>query len=216
VDNRYLNWSCMVPPFGVTNNVDEICWLKWAESMRKGVECTFGILKGRWRILKARVRIHGVNSVDYIWLTCCALHNWLLDIDGMNEIWVGGVHMVVSDWEGKLACFDWEGVSADIPNAVACLSVNQNACNYDSSGVGPGNDVIGETRSLLTRELDNDVVFTNQISLIEDRVRSVQNLSLAVFRKLLVNHFAILFSQNKIVWPKRIQRSCRQIAENAN
>jgi hypothetical protein len=53
VDNGYLNWSCTVPPFGVTNNVDEIRWSKWVESMRKDVECTFGILKRRWRILKA-------------------------------------------------------------------------------------------------------------------------------------------------------------------
>jgi hypothetical protein len=124
--------------------------------------------------------------------------------------------MVVRDWEGKLACFDWKEVRAGIPNALACLLVNQNARNYDSSGVGPGDDVIGETRSLLTRELEDEVVCTNQISLGEDCVRSVQNLPLAVFRKLLVNHFAMLFSQNKIVRPKRIQRSRRRIAENAN
>jgi len=35
-----------------------------------------------------------------------------------------------------------------------------------------------------------------------DRVRSVRFLSLNVFRQLLVNHFEILFSQNKIVWPE--------------
>jgi hypothetical protein len=167
VDNGYLNWSCTVPPFGVTNNIDEIHWLKLVESMCKDVECTFGILKGRWRILKAVVCIHGVNSVDYIWLTCCALHNWLLDIDGMNEIWVGGVCTVVSDWEGGLACFDWEGVRADIPNVLAHLSVNQNVLNYNSSGVGPGDDIIGEIRSLLTRELEDDIICTNQISLLE-------------------------------------------------
>ncbi len=28
VDNGYLNWSCTVPPFGVTNNIDEIRWSK--------------------------------------------------------------------------------------------------------------------------------------------------------------------------------------------
>ncbi len=55
VDNGYLNWLCTVPPFGVINNVNEICWSKWLESMRKDVECTFGILKGRVRILKAGV-----------------------------------------------------------------------------------------------------------------------------------------------------------------
>ncbi len=47
VDNGFLNWSCTVPPFGVTNNVNEIQWSKWLESMHKDPECTFGILKGR-------------------------------------------------------------------------------------------------------------------------------------------------------------------------
>jgi hypothetical protein len=27
-DNGYLNWLCTVPPFGVTNDIDEICWSK--------------------------------------------------------------------------------------------------------------------------------------------------------------------------------------------
>ncbi len=35
VDIGYLNWLCTVPPFGVTNDVDEICWFKGLESMRK-------------------------------------------------------------------------------------------------------------------------------------------------------------------------------------
>jgi len=48
VDNGYLDWSCTVPPFCVTNDMDEIRWSRWVESMRKDVECTFGILKGRW------------------------------------------------------------------------------------------------------------------------------------------------------------------------
>ena len=54
--------------------------------MRKDVECTFGILKGRWRILKSGVRIYGVDSVDYVWFTCCVLHNWLLDIDDIDGL----------------------------------------------------------------------------------------------------------------------------------
>jgi hypothetical protein len=55
--------------------------------MCKDVKCTFGILKGRWRILKAGVRIHGVDGVDDVWLACCELHYWLLDIDGLNGAW---------------------------------------------------------------------------------------------------------------------------------
>ncbi len=46
-DNGYLQWSCTVPPFTITSNMDEIHWSKWLESMQKDVG-TFGILKGRW------------------------------------------------------------------------------------------------------------------------------------------------------------------------
>jgi hypothetical protein len=87
VDNGYLQWLCTVPPFTVTSDMDEIRWSKWLESMRKYVECTFGILKGRWCILKSGICLQGVDAVDKIWLTCCALHNWLLEIDGLNAKW---------------------------------------------------------------------------------------------------------------------------------
>jgi hypothetical protein len=98
--------------------------------------------------LKAGVQIHGVDSVDFIWFTCCALHNCLLEIDGLNEIWVGSVHTVVSDWDVKMASFDWEGVQADIPAALSRLLVNHDACNYDSLGLGLGDEVIAKTRPL--------------------------------------------------------------------
>jgi hypothetical protein len=119
VDNGYLDWSCTVPPFGVSNNIDEIRWSKWLESMRKDVECTFGILNGRWRILKSGVRLHGVDTVDSVWFTCCALHNWLLEVDGPTEEWVGGVCKVGSEWEGDLGCLDYEGVPVEVPKALA-------------------------------------------------------------------------------------------------
>jgi len=57
-------------------------------SLRNDVECTFGILKGRWRILKSGIRIHGVTEPNKVWLTCCAFHNMLLDIDGLDLQWL--------------------------------------------------------------------------------------------------------------------------------
>ena len=48
VDSGYLQWSCNVPSFTVSSDMDKIHWSKWLESMQKDVDCTFGILKGRW------------------------------------------------------------------------------------------------------------------------------------------------------------------------
>jgi hypothetical protein len=91
VDNGYLNWSTTVPPMKDSSYRSEIRFSQWLESLRKDVECTFGILKGRWRILKTGIRLHNTAAADKIWLTCCALHNMLLDVDGLNEGWETGM-----------------------------------------------------------------------------------------------------------------------------
>jgi hypothetical protein len=41
-------------------------------------ECTFGVLKKRWRILKSDIELHSMVDVENIFLTCCCLHNELL------------------------------------------------------------------------------------------------------------------------------------------
>ncbi len=85
VDNGYLQWPSTVPPLKNSCNRSEIRFSQWLESLRKDVECSFGILKGRWRILKTGVRLHNTKVCDSIWLTCCALHYTLLDVDGLSE-----------------------------------------------------------------------------------------------------------------------------------
>ena len=46
VDGGYLNWSTLICHLKHSISVKESRWSRWAESMRKDVECTFGILKG--------------------------------------------------------------------------------------------------------------------------------------------------------------------------
>jgi Plant transposon protein len=93
VGNGYHAWPTMVEtPIKSTPNLTEISFSAWLESMRKDVECTFGILKGRFRVLKTGVRLAGTESTDNMFMTCCALHNWLLEIDGLDrkvERWCG-------------------------------------------------------------------------------------------------------------------------------
>jgi hypothetical protein len=103
-DNGYLNCSITMPPMKNAVDIRQLRWSQWLESMRKDVECTFGILKGRWRVLKAGIRVHGVRKADNIWHTCCALHNWLLEHDGLNVDWNSGV--LTSDWESQLGDFE--------------------------------------------------------------------------------------------------------------
>ena len=110
VDNGYLPWSTCIPPVKHPTEYDEQRFAKWAESMRKDVECCFGIIKGRFRILKSPICLFNINSVDMIWKTCCALHNWLLEIDGLDKEVTDGIDAPTSEWEGELGQFvaDWE------------------------------------------------------------------------------------------------------------
>ena len=118
----------------------------------------------------------------------------------------------MSEWEADLGCLVFEGVPVEVPNMLARLSANLNPKNYDLSGVGPSNDVLAENCSLLTSKVAELSDFTSQIdernamlSIANgvDCVRCVQFLSLTVFHQLLVQHFSILFSRNKVVWPAR-------------
>ena len=83
-DNGYTKWSILTPPFKSTCCRAEKRFSEWLESIRKDIECTFGMLKQRFRMLKAGTRVHNINLIDNVFVTCCASHNRLLEIDGMD------------------------------------------------------------------------------------------------------------------------------------
>ncbi len=64
------------------------------ESVRKDVECAFGVLKGRFRCLKLPIQLHSKDVIDDMFYTCVGLHNMLHMFDGRDR-WEMGM-----DWEG--------------------------------------------------------------------------------------------------------------------
>jgi len=147
VDNSYLNWPMTIPPDKHTTFHTQLRWSEWIESLRKDVECTFGIMKGHFCILKTGTRVHGIEATDKIWLTCCALHNWLLEVDGLNKRWADGVP---SDWEGDMGLHN----SMDVQNNQHDANTGEESIDdsidsvdecrrYDASGMGLGSDFDG-------------------------------------------------------------------------
>ena len=180
VDNGYLFWSQTIPPYTNPVYMKEKRFSHWLESMHKDVECTFSIVKGRFRVFKAPIRLHGINVVDKIWLTCCALQNWLLLIDGKNVEWTSDQpYNEKSDLLGELGEFG----RMDLPHV---LRDNLSNVPYDLSGMGVGND---------RYEIDNDL-------LSNDEYLQLNELKMNEMRETLVNHFAIEFKNNNVVWPR--------------
>ena len=95
VDNGYLSWSCTVLPVKDGASYKYIRFSEWLESMRKDVECTFGIIKGRFCVLKYGLHLQSIKKCDQLWFTACALHNRLLFVDGLDKNWTTGVN---SNW----------------------------------------------------------------------------------------------------------------------
>ena len=207
VDNGYLKWSVTVPPMKHTNFRNEICFSEWIESMRKDVECTFGILKGRWRILRYGIKLWGIQNTDKVWLTCCALHNWLLEIDGLAEGWENGVQ---SNWETEV------DNPCDVPFALKRLK-EPGTKRYvdmqllDLSGMGIGNDVEPSVfqNYEIGDEVNKDEVNENeQVNLIKKNGRiAVCHLSMDYFWKKLIRHFNIAFQREEVEWPRRIKKT---------
>jgi hypothetical protein len=50
------------------------------------IECVFGILKKRFVILKAFNQMAKVQNIDNVFVSCCFLHNILLEADGFLDI----------------------------------------------------------------------------------------------------------------------------------
>ena len=97
VDGGYHKWRCLQCPLKHTSKSNESLWSRWVESVRKDVECTFGILKGRFRCLKLPIYYHDKDCIDNMFFTCCILHNLLLTVDGLDKRWESDVNWAVQD-----------------------------------------------------------------------------------------------------------------------
>jgi hypothetical protein len=205
VDNGYLARSTNVPPIKTTNSRAEIRFSAWLEALRKDVECTFGILKGRWRILKTGIRIHGTDGPDKVFFTCCALHNKLLHIDGLHTRWEDGVRSV---WEDEYDNDDGDndieaedGEDEDIPDAIVRLRNPVSEQNYGIDELRSSNNhqqeqeqrapAMNTTPRIIPASANNNIIV-------------VRKLTLDNFRRRLVEHFlSIAVARNEVKWPRR-------------
>ena len=70
------------------------------ESVRKDVERLFGILKKRFRILKHPSSLRSLNAMEDVFITCCILHNMLLEFDGYKDVGQSMEDYVMRDTTG--------------------------------------------------------------------------------------------------------------------
>ena len=78
-DGGYLRWPILICPYAnATKGTREGNFSDNLESVRKDVECVFGILKKRWKIVEHGIRFRDIKIVEKIFVVCCMLHNIML------------------------------------------------------------------------------------------------------------------------------------------
>ena len=86
-DGGYHEWACLACPYKhQLEGTDEFKWSKNVESVRKDVECVFGIMKKRFLILKHPIRLHNSQHVERVFVTCGVIHNMLMDHNGLDDV----------------------------------------------------------------------------------------------------------------------------------
>ena len=83
-DSAYPLSTWLLKPFQEgTNDPEEISFNKELSRARVSVECAFGILKGRWRILQKRLDSN-IAFTNQIITACCVLHNFCIEA---GDLW---------------------------------------------------------------------------------------------------------------------------------
>ena len=128
----------------------------------------------------------------------------LLEIDGLNKGWDQGY--TTSDWEGDLGNIDEEDLDAYVPFAMRRLHNPAGSRNYDTSGMGRGDDSDQEDDDSEPEQEDSE---PNQEDGAPDQVvgpRIVRHLTQDFFRARLIEHFDILWNKNQVVWPRSVKK----------
>lgn len=118
-DNGYIQWPITICPYmrSETNTPLESCFSANLESVRKDVECVFGILKERWSSLQLGFKYRRIDICQHIFVACCVLHNMMLD------------EMTKDDSNSKIGrgiCLPNDGMWLDGPTATQHTKMQRN------------------------------------------------------------------------------------------
>jgi hypothetical protein len=84
VDGGYDKEGHLMCPKAWPVQMKDVKWSEWLESCRKDVECTFGIIKARWRWLRSPILFKSMDLIGDAMRTACIFHNVLLTWDHLE------------------------------------------------------------------------------------------------------------------------------------
>ena len=151
VDGGYHMWKQLMCGYGRAVDEKQAAYTSRITSARKDVECAFGILKARFRILKLPLQFQSAASIDAVFRSCLVLHSMILAADGRRYVGHSG-SMALASGEHASLC------GARIrrrgrPELVVAPSTDVTSIgNWDLDGDAPDIDPDFETRRSAIKE----------------------------------------------------------------
>ena len=174
-DGGYLQLGCMMDPSHLLHSTEQTRWSELLESIRKDVECTFGILKIRFRILLHPPELHSFEDIPNVFIRRSISHKMILAYDREH-------HRECQLWENV----DWSVLNPeDLSEDVVDTMLEEAQRNLDIKNAlpflnNPSNDV--------------DVNYF---------IRPDSELDHVTLKELLVTSYSVQFRLGQVYWPKR-------------
>ena len=100
VDGGYLRWKCLQCGLNSSSDENYVEWRRKMESVQKDIECYFGRLKQRFKVLKTPIMIRNKERIDNMMFALVAIQNMILDYSIAAE--------EITSWEVQL---NWQKIS---------------------------------------------------------------------------------------------------------
>ncbi|GKE42264.1 ALP1-like protein isoform X1 [Tanacetum coccineum] len=101
-DGIYPTWSTFVKTFSVARDEKSLKFKRVQEAARKDIERAFGVLQGRWGIIRQPARAMQINNLKRIMYCCIILYNMILENEGfevnLNHMFVSPEPNMVRSW----------------------------------------------------------------------------------------------------------------------
>ena len=179
MDGGYVDSIAFVDPDKCRMSREAVLWSEWVESVRKDVECLFGILKNRFRFFRNGISYKDPKMIEHAFKTCCCLHNMILLFDqGSN----GGIH----EWE----TVNWETLD---PND----DVEEEMEEFNEK----------EELEYTHKNINADINATENVYATGNIVIFKLSMNKRILKNFLQVSFTTQWIKQQLEWPKRFNKS---------
>jgi hypothetical protein len=179
VDGGYPKTGMLIDPSIKDFDYYSVMWSEWLESIRKDVECVFGILKSRFRFLKNKNTYHDINLIYHTVRVAAILHNRLLLYDGYDQ-------------------FDWESCNPDDEEAEEPIIQQPAVIAEEALLTG---ELVEEVPAAVTPG-----VLTPQPLGSQDNPIPFSQGNYLQLKGALKKHLSYSFMQGKLCWPRHFTK----------